>query len=152
MIGGMTSPLPNVVGLAQAAKITGRSVSTIRRKKAELELLGATTDKDGWKIPVEALVQVWNLDRLPEGIDVTPPVKTGVSEPTEVDELRRMLEESNTRFEREHARANIAEQIARERQEHISSLQMSLRMLERGRSETSHDSPQENRRRWWQRR
>jgi len=155
MIGVMTAPLPNVVGLAQAAKITGRSESTIRRKRSELEQLGATTGPSGWQIPIEALVHIWNIDISTAGVPLTPPLIAGVS--SDVIALQQQLRETQIRADRERARADEAERLAQERQGHIDDLRMSLRMLEapailRPAPVPEGVSQAVARRRWWQRR
>ena len=61
----MTSPTVPTVGLAEAARLTGKSISTIRRKKRELCEFGATVSAAGWAIPIPALVHLGLLDRLP---------------------------------------------------------------------------------------
>jgi len=155
-MGVMTSPLPNVVGLAEAARITGRSVSTIRRKKQELQRLGTTTDADGWKIPIEALVQIWGIDNLPPvvpALDLTPSVTPGVSR---VSELEHQLAEVQARAERERARAEAAERLAQVHERHIEDLRMSLRMLAQGSEQNMKTTPTATQKtspkRWWQRR
>lgn len=72
------------VNLAQAVELTGRSKSTIRRRKAELLEHGAKADADGWSIPVPALIAVGLMD------NVTPPengdAKTGTMTPSGVSQ------------------------------------------------------------------
>lgn len=68
IMGSMTdiSAAPTV-NLAQAVELTGKSKSTIRRRKAELLEHGARADAEGWVIPVPALIAVGLMD------NVTPP-------------------------------------------------------------------------------
>jgi len=83
-------PAPDAptVGLHEAARITGKSVATVRRRRAELTKLGATSTKDGWTIPIPALVAVGLLDRVtgPE-VAVTPPPDAKHGTPPKRDAL-----------------------------------------------------------------
>jgi hypothetical protein len=157
MIGAMTAQngtgVP-MLGLAEAARATNRSESTLRRHKDQLISLGASVEKSGWRIPVPALVQLGWMDRVTAvGAITTPsmtaPVVPGAT-PPEVSELRAQLRAAEQR-------AELAEARASERQAHIESLTMSLRMLEaaKPRGVTSEDVlprvESSGRRRWWQR-
>lgn len=158
----MTAPMAPSVSLAEAAALTGKSVSTIRRKKDELIALGAIVSDKGWQIPIPALVQMNLLDRVsapdfdtPSDADslLEPPMTPGGTT-AEVTELKLRLAEAERR-------AAAAEAQAEERLGHIDDLRQSLRMLESGHP-TTPNSPeqvpvtrgvarQEPKRRWWQR-
>ena len=146
MIGGMTPPrdtsLAPTLGLAEAAKQTGKSVSTIRRRKSELEKLGAVISPDGWRIPIPALVQLGIMDRVSGGgvtTRITPPPLEpgGISQ--EVADLRAQLAAAEQR-------AAIAEAIAQERSQHIDDLRQSMLMIE-----AAKPAIDARPRRWWQR-
>lgn len=143
----MTSQLAPAVGLAEAAKLTGKSVSTIRRKKSELQSLGAHIAQEGWTIPIPALVQLGLLDKVtpPAGgmpPSMTPPVIGGGTSP-EIDELR-------LRLVAVEQRAILAEAIAEERLHRIEDLRQSLHMIEATKPATVSDEKKPHH--WWQRR
>jgi hypothetical protein len=108
------------MGLAEAAKACGVSVSTLRRKRTDLEAHGAAQTATGWHIPVTALIAVGLMER------VTPPPapdapRDGVT--GELEALRAKLAEAEQR-------AAVAEAIAAERERVIQTQAMALRMLE----------------------
>lgn len=47
-----------VFSMRQAAKVTGVSISTLRRRRAELEDAGAVVTPEGWQVPITALEAV----------------------------------------------------------------------------------------------
>ena len=62
--GVMTPPVGGpTLGLAEAAKACGVSVSTLRRKRPELVAHGAAQTAKGWRIPVTALIALGLMDR-----------------------------------------------------------------------------------------
>ena len=64
-VAGVTTPPAGVptLGLAEAAKACGVSVSTLRRKRPELAAHGAAQTATGWRIPVTALIALGLMDR-----------------------------------------------------------------------------------------
>ncbi|RLZ02286.1 hypothetical protein CWC38_11950 [Kocuria tytonicola] len=44
--------------MKEAADVAGVSVSTLRRRRAELEEAGATITSAGWQVPMTALIAV----------------------------------------------------------------------------------------------
>lgn len=70
---------PQYLGLKAAAKYAGVAVSTLQRRRDELELYGSTKDESGWSIPLTALVSMGLIDAshgtqespLIEGVSVT---------------------------------------------------------------------------------
>lgn len=128
------------MGLTQAAKACGVSVSTLRRRKDQLLAAGTKITDKGWQIPIPALVSLGYLSGTtpasgtsPEE-PMTPPVEPPVT-PTvgtasnEVEELRLKLVEAETR-------AQVAEAISAERERIIQVQAAALRMLEMGTSDT----------------
>lgn len=125
-----------VMGLAEAARVCGVSVSTIRRKRLELAEHGAAQTAKGWQIPVTALIAVGLMGRT------TPPPETPSADapdtPSEapltppVDGLREELDVLRSQLADAERRAAVAEAVAAERERIIQAQQMSLRMLESG--------------------
>lgn len=130
-----------VMGLAEAARVCGVSVSTIRRKRLELAEHGAAQTAKGWQIPVTALIAVGLMGRT------TPPPETPSADapdaPSEapvtppVDGLREELDVLRSQLADAERRAAVAEAVAAERERIIQAQQMSLRMLESGVGTTS---------------
>lgn len=127
-----------VMGLAEAAKACGVSVSTMRRRKDLLVAAGARITDKGWQIPIPALVSLGLMDSrtAPEdtapAVDVEPTTvapddRAGSQAIAEVEELRRLLAAAE-------ARAQVAEAIAVERERIIEVQAQTLRMLEPGSS------------------
>lgn len=125
-----------VMGLAEAARVCGVSVSTIRRKRLELAEHGAAQTAKGWQIPVTALIAVGLMGRT------TPPAETPSAatpdnhrdtplEPP-ADALRQELDRLRSQLAEAERRAAVAEAVAAERERIIQVQQMSLRMLEVG--------------------
>lgn len=162
------------LGLAEAAKACGVSISTLRRKRPELAAHGAAQTASGWRIPVTALIALGLMGRTSDAphearheASVTPATKasTIVSDDVltgELDALRVKLAEAEQR-------AAVAEAIAAERERIIQTQAMALRMLEATKppadtpphtpSDTRMPSPADRfvsldpapRRRWWHR-
>jgi hypothetical protein len=108
------------MGLAEAAKACGVSVSTLRRKRTDLEAHGAAQTATGWHIPVTALIALGLMERVtaPPSHDTPSGTLTG-----ELDALRSQLAAAEQR-------AAVAEAIAAERERVIQTQAMALRMLE----------------------
>jgi hypothetical protein len=108
------------MGLAEAAKACGVSVSTLRRKRPDLEAYGAAQTAKGWQIPVTALIALGFMERVtpPPSPDAPNDVLTG-----ELEALRTALADAERR-------AAVAEAIAAERERTIQTQAMALRMLE----------------------
>lgn len=101
---------------AEAVEVTGKSRSTLHRKREMLRQAGAHQDAAGvWSIPVSALVACGLLDtpdtrksvsdttvRPPNDTRVTPPAET---QNVEIGQLRRALAEAEKRAEVAEARA-----------------------------------------------
>lgn len=126
------------MGLTQAAKACGVSVSTLRRRKEQLVAAGTRITDKGWKIPIPALVSLGYLSSTtpPETL-VAPLVIPTVDTPSdELEKLRLRLVEVETR-------AKVAEAISAERERIIQVQAAALRMLEMGTSETHTRKPAE---------
>ncbi|MBB2997685.1 hypothetical protein E9229_003958 [Paeniglutamicibacter cryotolerans] len=123
---------PPIMGLAEAARECGISVSTLRRRKEALVTAGATVSPKGWEIPIPALVALGYLGSTtpPPASPVTPATKPPGDARVEaalieVDSLRARLADAEQR-------AAVAEAIAGERERVIQAQAATLRMLERG--------------------
>lgn len=126
--GVMTPPagVPTL-GLAEAAKACGVSVSTLRRKRPELTAHGAAQTAHGWRIPVTALIALGLMDRTTgshhDGQHDVPMTPTSDALTAQLDALRTALADAERR-------AAVAEAIAAERERMIQTQAMALRMLE----------------------
>lgn len=135
---GVKTPPSGVpaLGLAEAAKACGVSVSTLRRKRPELAAYGAAQTATGWRIPVTALIAVGLMGRTTDAHHetrhdapvqpvMTAPIVTGGGDAlaAELDALRGKLAEAEQR-------AAVAEAVAAERERIIQAQAMALRMLE----------------------
>lgn len=119
------------LGLAEAAKACGVSVSTLRRKRPDLEANGAVQTDKGWRIPVTALIALGLMARTTDAphethrdIPLTPTMTPSSDALTEeLDALRSKLAAAEQR-------AAVAEAVAAERDRTIQAQAMALRMLE----------------------
>lgn len=136
------------LGLAEAAKACGVSVSTLRRKRPDLEANGAVQTDKGWRIPVTALIALGLMGRTTDAshdaLHETPvtPTKTPHS-----DALTEELHALRSKLADAEQRAAVAEAIAAERERMIESQAMALRMLGAGASkprEDAHDVRQDD--------
>jgi hypothetical protein len=137
--GVMTPPAGGpTLGLAEAAKACGVSVSTLRRKRPELEAYGATQTAKGWRIPVTALIALGWMDRTTggrhDGQHDTPMTPT-MTPP--VDALTAELDALRTALADAERRAAVAEAVAAERERMIQTQAMALRMLEASKAPAS---------------
>lgn len=120
---------------AQAVEVTGKSRSTLHRKREMLRQAGAHQDAEGvWRIPVSALVACGLLD-TPEtsrrGVSDTgmrPPRETPQND--ELEQLRRALSEAEKR-------AEVAEARAAERDRLIEVQSRTIALLEAHKAGTS---------------
>lgn len=123
---------PTVVGLAEAARVASVSESTIRRRRDELQALGAVQTAKGWQIPIPALIELGLMARTTAPDELAPPdtshetpvedVMTGGIE-SELEALRGALTAAEQR-------AAVAEAVAQERERIIEAQAQALRMLE----------------------
>lgn len=134
--GVMTPPSGGpTLGLAEAAKACGVSVSTLRRKRPELEANGAAQTAKGWRIPVTALIALGLMDRTTDtrhesqrdsqrDSPMTPaPTASADALTAQLDALRTALADAERR-------AAVAEAVATERERMIQTQATALRMLE----------------------
>lgn len=120
---------PPVMGLAEAAKACGVSVSTVRRKRDELREHGAAETAAGWQIPVTALIAVGLMTRTTEApaSDTPDDALKG-----ELDALRHQLAEAQLRAAVAEERAAGAQALVAAHERIIETQAMALRMLEKG--------------------
>lgn len=124
---GGTPDTPADLGLKEAARITGISLSTFRRRRDDLRNAGATQHADGaWSIPVHTLVTLGMLDKVSPTEPVSPkPPERPSDSPTwdQMASLRGQLSEAEQR-------AAVAEAIAHERGSALEDARRAMRMLE----------------------
>lgn len=125
----MTAPS---IGLAEAARISGVSESTIRRKRVELLELGASQGPKGWSIPIPALVELGLLDSKTAPDTVTAPEAPPASrlEPLMTPSAGAELEALRKALTAAELRAAVAEAVAAERERIIEAQVHALRLLE----------------------
>lgn len=138
--GGAVGGTEPVLGLREAADRATVSLSTLRRKKAELIEAGAVVTETGWQIPISALVRLGLMDRVTGGAPHTPGTDTPsdspanasatVAEPAEVEHLRERLAQTERRAVEAEQRAAVAEAVAAERDRIIEAKDQALRMIE----------------------
>lgn len=139
------------MGLTQAAKACGVSVSTLRRRKDQLVAAGTKITDKGWQIPIPALVSLGYLSgttpasatppEKPMTPLVEPPLKPPVIPP--VESPSKVVEELRLKLVEAEARAQVAEAISAERERIIQVQATALRMLERGTNDTPSKTPAE---------
>jgi hypothetical protein len=119
------------LGLAEAAKACGVSVSTLRRKRPELAANGAAQTAAGWRIPITALIALGLMDRTTDARHESQhdtPMTPAMTAP--VDALTAELDALRTALADAERRAAVAEAVAAERERMIQTQAMALRMLE----------------------
>lgn len=129
-----------VYTLADAAAATGRSMPTIRRKRAELEAAGAIASPSGWQIPHSALIAAgfkpdWTTADVggtekPRGPHVgaveAEPIPTPTEELRVTQDRVRRLESENVVL---RGQVENAQAIARERLDALNDLRVAFRAL-----------------------
>lgn len=127
---------PPMMGLAEAAQACGVSVSTIRRKRPELEKLGAAQTAKGWHIPITALIELGLMPSVTEApmMPVIPGLQPAMTPPFDAqrDALTGEVEALRAKLADAERRAAVAEAVAAERDRIIRAQDMALRMLEAG--------------------
>lgn len=137
LLEGITTPPAGVptLGLAEAAKACGVSVSTLRRRRPELAAHGAAQTATGWRIPVTALIALGLMGRTSDphhGSHHDIPSTPSMTATTRVadDVLTGELDALRVKLAEAEQRAAVAEAIAAERERIIQTQAMALRMLE----------------------
>lgn len=133
----MTQVRPGqIFTFAQAVEVTGKSRSTLHRKRDMLRQAGAHQDADGvWRIPVSALVACGLLDTpaTPAGgvsdTQVRPPNDTPVTPPGETPQHQH-LEQLYRALAEAEKRAEVAEARAAERDRLIDAQSRTIALLE----------------------
>lgn len=140
--------------MKSAAARAGVSVSTIRRRKSELEAAGATVDPSGWVIPLRALKVVFGVsNETPNATD--PDAELVAQLRSENEFLRRQVERQAKLIEQQVEQQ--ARTIERQAEAHavISAQLTKLGQLEAGTATlapSTDEQPAPRRRWWWQRR
>lgn len=129
-----------VFTMKEAAHVAGVSVSTLRRRRTDLEEAGATITSSGWQVPMTALIAVGLIQG--EGFRPAPQARpsTPSAQPAqEAENTGRLLErvsELEAEVQEWRRRAEVAEARAEERRRALDALQianeterMALRML-----------------------
>ena len=137
---GVSGGSSAVFTMKEAADVAGVSVSTLRRRRAELEGAGATITSAGWQVPMTALIAVGLIHG--EGFHTAPqarPSTPSAQSPDEAESTGRLLErvrELETEVQEWRRRAEVAEARAEERRRALDALQIAneteriaLRML-----------------------
>ena len=137
---GVSGGSSAVFTMKEAADVAGVSVSTLRRRRTELEKAGATITSTGWQVPITALIAVGLIHG--EGFRPAPQARpsTPSVQPAEGSESTGRLLERVRELEAEiqewRRRAEVAEARAEERRRALDALQtaneterMALRML-----------------------
>lgn len=138
--GGVSGGSSVVFTMKEAADVAGVSVSTLRRRRGELEEAGATITSAGWQVPMTALIAVGLIHG--EGFHTAPPARPSTpsaQSPDEAESTGRLLErvrELEAEVQEWRRRAEVAEARAEERRRALDALQianeterMALRML-----------------------
>ncbi len=119
-----TPETPANLGLKEASRVTGISLSTLRRRRSDLRKAGATQHADGtWSIPVHTLITLGMLDKV--GPHSPAPTERPSDAPTwdQVASLRDQLTDARQR-------AAVAEAVAHERGNALEDARRAMRMLE----------------------
>lgn len=138
---GLSGVPTTVFTMREAAEVAGISVSTLRRRRADLIAAGAVIESSGWQVPITALIAAGLISgegerpSRPEtgGSERTRPDASGESKTRQLQEQVRELEQQVAEWRR---RAEVAEARAEERGRSLESLRvaneterMALRML-----------------------
>lgn len=129
-----------VFTMKEAAAVAGVSVSTLRRRRRDLEKAGAVIDASGWQVPMTALIAAGLIHG--EGFSPSPPTRPSTpssqppAEPDKTDRLIERVRELESEVQEWRRRAEVAEARAEERRRALDALQvaneterMALRML-----------------------
>ena len=114
------------VSLAQAVELTGKSKSTIRRRKQELLEHGAKADSEGWSIPVPALIAVGlmgNTTPADTKRDTTTPSGVSRNDTQQMADLQAQL----ARLEE---RAKQQEQLISQLKDQLNDKEHAIKLLE----------------------
>lgn len=133
-----------VFTMREAADVAGISVSTLRRRRADLTAAGAVIDASGWQVPMTALIAAGLIPGEGE-----QPVRSnapssaqgdaGTTHKNETRQLRERVRELEQQISDWQRRAEVAEARAEERARSLETLRvaneterMALRMLSGG--------------------
>lgn len=122
-----------------AAKLTGFSVPTIRKRLPELKRAGAVMAGDSWAIPLSALHAVGLMSKV-EGS--TPETITGqVTGQSLQGETRQEIERLRGALSAAEQRAAVAEAVAAERLQALERADRALLMIEAASSSERRSEP-----------
>ena len=127
--------------LSEAAKACGVSVSTMRRRREELESLGASRHGASWQIPISALIALGLMPRTspPDASVKAMPVRVSDASMTREASLLEEIDRLKTALAEAEKRAAVAEAEARERLNTIEAHRMTLRMIEGPKAKTDEE-------------
>lgn len=146
---GITGGATAVFSMKQAAQVAGISVSTLRRRRADLVAAGADISPDGWKVPMTALVACGLIagegpKAASRSASVTPHARESHGASGQIrplDEFAAQVRELEREVSEWRRRAEVAEARAEERGRALDALRianeterMALRMLTAGTS------------------
>lgn len=137
------TPPVAVFTMKEAAEVAGVSVSTLRRRRSELEAAGAVISSDRWRVPITSLEAI-GLMGPNKALNTLPiPQKISRDNPPHkneelTDALQRIRDLELENLELRH-RAEMAEAIARERLDALNAERLALRMIVASPSTSSND-------------
>lgn len=146
-----------VFTMREAADVAGVSVSTLRRRRADLVSAGAVIEASGWQVPITALIAAGlvpgegNYPPRIQGPAVAPEapsVHLAPEQEVAVQQLQNQVHELTEQVAEWRRRAEVAEARAEERGRSLESLRMAnetermaLRMLTGRSTQPPSDAP-----------
>lgn len=139
---GIKQGVTQAFTMKEAADVAGVSVSTLRRRRDDLEKAGAVISESGWQVPMTALIACGLIKTEGPGREDAGR-RTLRSEPDhdETEALRAEIQELRESISEWQRRAEVAEAVSRERAVTIENMKLSaetermaLRMITSGQS------------------
>lgn len=136
---GITGGSTATFTMREAADVAGVSVSTLRRRRTELEDAGAVISTEGWQVPMTALIATGLIKTEGPGREEPPQTAAHDETTQDVEELLSEINELKEQVAEWRRRAEVAEAISRERGSMIEAMRLSaetermaLRMITSG--------------------
>lgn len=136
---GVTGGSTATFTMREAADVAGVSVSTLRRRRTELEDAGAVISTEGWKVPMTALIATGLIKTEGPGREEPPQNPAHDETAQDVEELLAEITGLKEQVAEWRRRAEVAEAISRERGSTIEAMRLSaetermaLRMITSG--------------------